>query len=29
VNEADRWMEKNPLLATSYVLLALQDARLK
>jgi squalene-hopene/tetraprenyl-beta-curcumene cyclase len=29
VNTADRWMEKNPVLATSYVLLALQDARLK
>lgn len=27
VNAADRWMESNPVLVTSYVVLALQDAR--
>ncbi len=27
VNPADRWMESNPVLVTSYVVLALQDAR--
>jgi squalene-hopene/tetraprenyl-beta-curcumene cyclase len=27
VNPADRWMESNPVLVTSYVVLSLQDAR--
>ena len=27
INTADRWMESNPILATGFVVLSLQDVR--